>query len=122
MKKTLTIILILVSGFVYSQNISGKYFVNGKGKNVITISKVNGETDMYKIKTNEGWFGTGILYKKGKKKTLMAIFKYKTGKQVRGVHSCVLQDNGNLKVSIRLWKDVWNKPKSEISTVTWIKQ
>ncbi len=34
----------------------------------------------------------------------------------------VRQSNGNFKVSIRHWRDVWNDPKVEIATVTWIKQ
>jgi len=124
MKIIFTLSLILSFTYLFSQNIAGTYFVNGKGNNKITISKVTGQTDIYTITTNENWIGTGIFYTDKGKKTLMSVFKYTNNKTEfdRGVHSAVLMENGNFKVSIRLWKDVWNKPINKISNVTWIKQ
>ncbi len=122
MKQLLTVIFFFISLQIFAQDISGMYYVNGKNSNVITISKIDG--DNYKISTNEGWSGVGILYAKDGKKTLMTVFKYDKSGQVydRGVHGAVLQSDGNFEVSIRLWGDIWNTPKNAISTVKWIKQ
>jgi len=122
MRQLLTIFMLFFACQISAQDISGMYYVNGKSSNVITISKIDG--DNYKISTNEGWSGVGMLYAKDGKKTLMTVFKYDKPGQVydRGVHGAVLQANGNFEVSIRLWGDIWNTPKNNISTVKWIKQ
>ena len=124
MKIIFTFILTLSFTYLFSQDITGTYFVNGKGDHKIIISKVTDQTDVYTITTNENWVGTGIFYTDKGKKTLMSVFKYTNTKSDfdRGVHSAELMANGNFKVSIRLWRDVWNEPLNKISYVTWIKQ
>ena len=124
MKTIFTIIFISAFSLMYSQDITGTYLVNGKSNAKILISKLDG--DIYKVDSrNEKWKASGLFYNENGSNTLMLIYKYdnvKNKNNYRGIQSAVLQPNGNFKVSIRHWRDAWNKPKTEIHTVVWIKQ
>ncbi len=117
----ITFLFIFFIGHLYSQDISGIYYVNNKIHTEIIISKL--EDNIYKVTSNdESWKSVGFFYEKNQ--TLMLVYKYDEVKKYnyRGIQSAILQKNGNFKVSIRHWRDVWNKSKEKIHRVKWIKQ
>ncbi len=71
MKTILTIFLISVSSFLFSQDISGLYLINGKMNAKLRITHV--KDNIYTVDSrDEKWQGAGILHEN----TLMLIYKY----------------------------------------------